>query len=86
MVTMKSIPIEALDALGLHEGDTLRVLGVQDDSFLVSISRDEPEPSSGRASEWLTSARGTVRLKEGESPDDARMGYYAGKYGLERQG
>ncbi len=82
MAITRTIPIETLDALGLHEGDTLRVLGVVESSFLVSITREEPNVTKGAASEWLKSARGAVKLADGESADDARMGYYTEKYRL----
>ena len=41
----------------------------------------ESTPALGSASDWLRSARGSVKLAAGESVDDARMGFYAGKYG-----
>jgi hypothetical protein len=83
----KTLPSETLGALGLREGDTLRVLGAVGSSFLVSISHDEPAPlirAPGGAAEWLKSARGSVKLAAGESADDARMEYYADKFGLRR--
>ena len=42
------------------------------------------ERELGKASEWLQAAKGTVRVEAGESADDARMSYYAAKYGLTR--
>ncbi len=84
MPTTKTIPIEALGELGLRQGDTLHVLAIVDASLLVSITHKEPAETSGSASEWLKSSLGTVRLAEGESTDDVRAAYYAGKYGLRR--
>ena len=31
--------------------------------------------------EWAKHSRGSVRLEPGETTDDVRMAYYAGKYG-----
>ena len=50
--------------------------------FLTASLRAKMEPLvQGRASDWLRSARGSVELAAGESADDARMGFYTGKYG-----
>ena len=50
--------------------------------FLTASLRAKMEPPvPGRASDWLRSARGSVKLAAGESADDARMEFYAGKYG-----
>lgn len=52
--------------------------------FLTASLRAKAEPPvRGMASDWLRSARGSVSLAPGESVDDARMGFYAGKYGAE---
>jgi hypothetical protein len=82
MTTTRSIPKDAMEGLGLRVGDTLRVLAFEDSSILLSISHEEPAEPSGRASEWLKSAKGSVRLAEGESPDSLRLEFYAGKYGI----
>ena len=37
---------------------------------------------AGAVSQWVKQARGSVRLAPGESADDARMAYYAEKYGV----
>ncbi len=42
------------------------------------------ERGQRKASEWLQAAKGAVRVEAGESADDARMSYYAAKYGLTR--
>ena len=39
---------------------------------------------TGTASEWLRAAKGSVRAAAGESADDARMAYYAAKYGVKQ--
>ncbi len=39
---------------------------------------------TGKASAWLRSAKGTIRSVAVGSADDARMAYYAAKYGLNR--
>ena len=51
---------------------------------LTAVSGDaEPMAArSGAVSEWVKRARGSVRLAPGESADDARLAYYAGKYGV----
>lgn len=40
------------------------------------------QQKTGKASEWLRTAKGSVRVAAGESTDDARMAYYAAKYGV----
>ena len=66
-----------------QEGDTLQVVAVEDSAFVMQVSRaDEPATGNGKASEWLESSRGSVKLAPGETPDDARMGYYASKHGV----
>ena len=42
------------------------------------------ERAKGKASEWLRTAKGSVHAAAGELADDARMAYYAAKYGLTR--
>ena len=37
---------------------------------------------TGAVSEWVKQARGSVRLAPGESEDDARLAFYAAKYGV----
>ena len=79
-----SIPTDHLRGLDVHRGDTLRVLEVHDGNIVVEIQRADPAPprAAGQASEWLRTARGSVRLAPTESADDARMAWYAEKYGL----
>ena len=86
MTITKTIPAERLRGFDVHQGDTLHILAVMDSEFLVQFSRNEPvsSESPGKASEWLRTAKGSVQLAPDESPDDARMGYYTAKYGLNR--
>lgn len=74
-----------LGALALHQGDTLRVLSNDDAGVVVVIERlpqNAPLARKGTAREWVRSAKGSVHLSPGASIDEARMEYYAGKYGL----
>jgi hypothetical protein len=84
MSATTSIQTDHLRRLEVHRGDTLRVLEVHEENILVEIHRAEsvPPQPTGRASEWLRTAQGSVHLAPHESADDARMAYYAEKYGL----
>jgi hypothetical protein len=57
-------------------------------SLLAEDKRSGERPSAalgkGKASEWLRTAKGSVHAIAGESADDARMAYYAAKYGVTR--
>lgn len=84
MIFTQRILIERLPDLHFQKGDTLQVMEVENSAIVVQVKRDEaPAPSQGKASEWLASARGSVRLSPGETVDDVRMGYYASKYGID---
>ena len=86
MTTTETVPLENITRLGLHEGDTLQVLNAMDSGFVVRITRAEkvPEPRPGSAAaEWIKSARGSVKLADGESVETARMAYYRDKHHLE---
>lgn len=52
--------------------------------FLTASLRGDAAPAAGKASDWLRSARGSVKLAAGETVDDARMEFYSGKYGVGR--
>lgn len=83
MTRTQYIPAGALLDLDVREGDTLHVIARQESSFLVEVRRGETPPQTpGKASEWLRTARGSVRLEENETPDDVRMNYYSTKYNL----
>lgn len=84
MSVTRTIPKSNLGDLDLHAGDLIQVVSVGDDSLEIVVSREETVPGSGKASEWLDSARGSVKLSEGESVDDVRMEFYAAKYGISR--
>jgi len=83
MSVTRTIPAAAVRDLNLHPGDSLHVLSVAD-TVVVELRRsaDLPTPQPAKALEWLRTARGTGRLQPGETADDARMEYYAAKYGL----
>lgn len=84
MTTIKSIPAEKLSGLDVHEGDTLHILALKESAFLIRISRTDAvrKAAPGKASEWVRSARGSVRLPPNVTVDDVRMDYYAVKHGL----
>ena len=86
MTITKAIPADRWHGLDVHLGDSLQVIAVTESEFLVQISRADgrPEPSVGKAGEWLRSARGSVQTADDISADDARMDFYAAKYGLGR--
>jgi hypothetical protein len=86
MSTITTIATECLSGLDVQLGDTLRILAARDNEWIVEIHRNaasEP-PCSGSISQWLRSARGSVKLQPGESVDDVRVDYYSKKYGLDR--
>jgi hypothetical protein len=84
MTFTRRIPADRLLDFDVQEGDTLHVVALRDSSFVVEVSRarNASAPSQGKASEWLRTAKGSVRLKAGEAANDARMEYYSTKYGL----
>jgi hypothetical protein len=85
MTFTQRIPADRLSGLDIHAGDTLHVIALHSSAFVVQVNRaDAAAPSRGKASEWLRSAKGSVRLNANETVDDARMDYYATKYGLTR--
>ena len=83
MTFTRSIPADRFLDLDVQEGDTLQVIALRGSTFVVRVSRIENSASvPGKASEWLRTAKGSVRLNAGETVDDARRQYYAMKYGL----
>ena len=83
MTFTQRIPVDRLCDLDVNEGDTLHVVVLLDSSLVVQVSRaDKVVSSEGKASAWLRSAKGSVQLGVNETVDDARMVYYATKYGL----
>jgi hypothetical protein len=86
MITIRTIAADCLGGLDVRQGDTLRILASRGNEWVVEICRDtvrEPR-GSGIISQWLRSAKGSVRLEPGESVDDVRMDFYSTKYGLDR--
>ncbi len=83
MTFNQRIPVERLLGFDFQKGDMLKVVEVENSAFVVQVSRAEVSaPDYGKASEWLKSARGSVKLAQGETVDDLRMGFYASKYGV----
>jgi len=83
MTFNQRVPVERLLGFDFQKGDTLKVVEVENSAFVVQVSRAEVSaPAHGKASEWLKSARGSVKLAPGETVDDLRMGFYASKYGV----
>lgn len=83
MIFTERIPAERLLGFDLQKGDTLEVVAVMDSEFVLEVKRAEQSPAArGKAAEWRESARGSVVLAPGETPDDVRMGYYGSKYGI----
>lgn len=77
------IPAESLRGLDVHEGDTLHVMALLSSAYVVQVTRAGTEqPTRGKASDWLRTAKGSVHLAETESADVVRMDYYKTKYGL----
>ena len=84
MTTIKTIPVECLGGLDVQEGDTLRILHSHGNELVVEIRRDtdHQQVDSRSISQWLRTAKGSVKLEPGESVDELRMDYYSKKYGL----
>lgn len=73
MLFIQRIPAERLLGFNLQKGDTLQVVAVEDSDFVVQVSRVEPSVAArGKASEWLESARGSVKLAAGETVEDVQ--------------
>jgi hypothetical protein len=83
MTITKTIPRDRLSGLDLKQGDTLRIVACMESDVVIQIDRTDVVRGSGKAAEWLETAKGIVRLADGESADDARTAYYVAKYGLE---
>lgn len=83
MTYTQRIPAETLLGLDVHAGDTLHVVALIDSSFVVNVTRsDEVAPAQGKASDWLKTSKGSVKLSAVESADNVRMDYYSKKYSL----
>jgi len=83
MTHTQRIPAEKLLGLDVHAGDTLHVVALIDSSFVVNVTRsNDAAPAPGKASEWLKTSKGSVKLADGESAADVRMDHYSKKYSL----
>ena len=84
MTTTEKIPAKHLAQLDVQRGDSLHVLSVSDSDVVVEVRRRAAarNHSEGKASEWLRTAKGSVRLAPGETVDDARMAHLREKHGL----
>ena len=88
MTTTKEISIDAMQALGLHTGDSLRVLEEKETSYVIQIVHAAGTPlgavkQRGSAGAWARAARGIAHLEPGETQEDARLDYYRSKYGIQ---
>ena len=68
-------------AMRLRKERTLSKARIYSDEELAAMLTED-QRVTGTASEWLRTAKGSVRAAAGESVDDARMAYYAAKYGV----
>lgn len=84
MTTTETIPAKHLDGLDIQQGDTLHVLSVSDLDVVVEVRRRDVVRgrSEGKASAWLRTAKGSVRLPPGETVDEARTAHLREKHGL----
>ena len=87
MTTTKEIPIDTVRSLGLHAGDSLRVVEETETSLVIQIVHAAQSFAAvkkrGSAGAWARNARGIARLDATETRDDARMAYYRDKYGIQ---
>jgi hypothetical protein len=85
MTFLRQIPVDRLAELELAEGDTLRIVGKTGATFVVQVSRPDASPTgSGKARDWLRSAKGSVHLRDGDTVSDARLELLQRKYGSGR--
>jgi len=68
-------------AMRLQKERTLPTPRIYSEEELSSMLAED-QRATGKASEWLRTAKGSVHAAAGESADDARMAYYAAKYGV----
>ena len=76
-----SLPSEQKEELLRFLAMRLRKERIYSDEELAAMLTED-QRVTGTASEWLRTAKGSVRAAAGESVDDARMAYYAAKYGV----
>ncbi len=85
MTITKEIPVEQIESLDLHQGDSLRVVAEKGATFLIQIVKAARQPSQqkrGSAGAWARKYAGIARLNEGEATDDVRMAHYREKYSI----
>ena len=68
-------------AMRLRKERILSKARIYSDEELAAMLTED-QRGTGTASEWLRTAKGSVRAAAGESVDDARLAYYAAKYGV----
>ena len=82
-----SLPIEQKEellrflAMRLRKERTLLKPRIYSEEELAAMIA-EVQRATGTASEWLRTAKGSVRAADGESVDNVRMAYYMAKYGV----
>jgi hypothetical protein len=85
--TTKEVSLDTVRPLGLHAGDSMRVLEEKEGSVVIQIMHSTKPLSTvkkrGSAGAWARAALGIARLDLGETVDDARMAYYRGKHGVQ---
>ena len=86
MTVTKTIPAETLSGLDVHQGDTLRILAIEEAGVVIRVDRFEPGAGvqAGSAALWLQTSKGSVHLSASESAEDVRDEYYARKYGVKQ--
>ena len=73
-----------MSGLDIRQGDTLRILSADGTDIVVEVRRQERGAVSmcDAVTDWLRSARGSVKSASESPESDLRMAYYAEKYGL----
>jgi hypothetical protein len=84
MTITREIPAEQIEILGLHQGDSLRVVADTGGTFLVQIETAAEFPLQsvrGSAAAWARQYSGASKPDPGETTDDARISHFRKKYG-----
>lgn len=85
MTITKELPLEQIRALGLHQGDMLRVESERNGVAVVQIRQYPAELSSdklGLVTEWLKKYAGSVELAPGETFESLKEAHHRDKYGM----
>lgn len=85
MAITKLVSSEQMQNLGLHQGDSLRVLAETGGTFLIEIVKAAQPPTQtlkGRAGEWARKYAGAASGPDSETTDDVRMAHVQEKYGF----